>query len=56
MHADTADALIKSAVEFAAGDSIAFAFQGGEPLLAGLDYFRHFVKRFNEFNINSSQV
>ena len=26
-----------------AGDSITFAFQGGEPTLAGLDYFRHFT-------------
>lgn len=26
------------------GDSIAFAFQGGEPTLAGLDWFRDFVR------------
>lgn len=26
-----------------AGDSVTFAFQGGEPTIAGLDYFRHFT-------------
>lgn len=27
----------------ASGDHITFAFQGGEPTIAGLDYFRHFT-------------
>ena len=35
MSAETSDRLIKSALSFAKGDSVAFAFQGGEPLLAG---------------------
>lgn len=29
------------------GGSVTFAFQGGEPTLAGLDFFRHFVKYAN---------
>ena len=56
MQFDTAEALIKSAVEFANGDSIAFAFQGGEPLIAGLDYFRKFVELFNKINIYNSRA
>ena len=40
MSAETSDRLIKSALDFARGDSVAFAFQGGEPLLAGFDYFK----------------
>ena len=35
-------ALIEKAVK-AAGDSVTFLFQGGEPTLAGLDFFRDFV-------------
>ncbi len=56
MSEDTADSLIKSAVDFAAGESIAFAFQGGEPLLAGIDYFKNFVVRLNELNVHKSQA
>ena len=26
------------------GDEVTFAFQGGEPTLAGLMYYRHFVE------------
>lgn len=30
--------------DLAPGDQVSFAFQGGEPTLAGLDYFREFVE------------
>ena len=48
---DTADTLIGEA--YAAldpGGMVTFAFQGGEPTLAGLDYFRHFVSKVREVN------
>ena len=45
MSAETSDRLIKSALDFARGDSVAFAFRGGEPLLAGFDYFKDFAER-----------
>lgn len=51
MSAGTADALIREA--FAAldpGGQVTFAFQGGEPTLAGLSYFRHFVEKVREVN------
>ncbi len=32
------------------GDSINFAFQGGEPMLAGLEFFREFVNRVGTWN------
>ena len=51
MTLDTADTLIEEA--FSAldkGESVTFAFQGGEPTLAGLDYFRHFVSKVREVN------
>ena len=35
------DAVLKKAyLEFANGESVSFAFQGGEPTLAGLDFYR----------------
>ena len=53
MNEETTDALLRRAFEFASG-SAAFAFQGGEPTLAGADYYRHFLsaaERFNEKRI-----
>ena len=45
MTNDTADNLIEKSLHFANGESVAFAFQGGEPLMAGLPYFQHFVEK-----------
>lgn len=56
MTEQTAHRLIDQAVAFAAGESIAFAFQGGEPLIAGLDYFREFVRYLREKNTQGSPV
>ncbi len=56
MEQGTSENLIKKALEFANGESVAFAFQGGEPLLAGIDYFKHFVAFANENNKLHSQI
>ena len=56
MSAETSDRLIKSALSFAKGDSVAFAFQGGEPLLAGIDYFRDFAERVKKYNLCGSRI
>lgn len=56
MESPTSERLIKSALEFAGGDSVAFAFQGGEPLLAGLDYFKHFTDTVREYNKKGSRI
>lgn len=42
MELHTADTLIGRALEEAR--DVTFIFQGGEPMLAGLDFFRHFVE------------
>ena len=47
MKHDVADVLIENAVN-AADKSISFAFQGGEPSLAGLDYFCYFIDCVNK--------
>ena len=36
-------ALVRGLAE--SGDRVSFAFQGGEPTLAGLDYFEYFVSQ-----------
>lgn len=43
MKRDTAAALIATTLDFASGGTVTYLFQGGEPLLAGLDFFRQFV-------------
>lgn len=46
MSRSCADMLIQEAFSrVKKGGSISFAFQGGEPTLAGLDYFRHFMAK-----------
>ncbi|MBE6812549.1 MAG: SPASM domain-containing protein [Ruminococcaceae bacterium] len=56
MEKETAEILIQKALDYAAGESIAFAFQGGEPTLAGLDYFRFFTDCVNRLNTRKSKV
>jgi len=49
MSHEIADLLIiNSLCVLEAGDHITFAFQGGEPSLAGLDFFLHFTKKVKE--------
>ncbi len=53
MSEKTADNVIKSAFEFAKGSKVLFTFQGGEPMLIGLDFYKRFVaavKKYNTFN------
>jgi uncharacterized protein len=49
MNADTQEALIRRAFIFARGE-ISFVFQGGEPTLAGLAYFRRFINLVRSYN------
>lgn len=56
MQPRIADKLIADALEFAGGESIYFAFQGGEPLFAGMEYFRHFVDTVNRLNVGKSAI
>lgn len=56
MSKETAQVLIKKALDFANGEPAAFAFQGGEPTLAGIDYFKFFVDTVNLMNVKGSQI
>ncbi len=56
MSEATAENLIKKALDFADGESVSFAFQGGEPTLRGLDFFRFFCKKTDELNVKKSTI
>ena len=43
MSLETAEALVSTAMEYAEG-ACSFLFQGGEPTLAGLDFYRSFLQ------------
>ena len=56
MTRETAGHVIAKALAFAQGEAVSFAFQGGEPLLAGLDFFRFFTRTLREKNTGNSPV
>ena len=43
MSDDTAKRVVDSALEFADSTDVYFTFQGGEPLLCSLDFYKNFV-------------
>lgn len=55
MGAGTARELVKKSFDYASGP-VAFAFQGGEPTLAGWEFFENFISLVNEYNKNNLPV
>jgi uncharacterized protein len=55
MTETTVDNIIKKALT-PSNKVVSFAFQGGEPTLAGLSYFQSFVKKVKENNIYNSTI
>ncbi len=56
MDSDTQENLVKKSLAFADGDSIYYAFQGGEPTLAGIEYFENFVTLVKKYNVKKSTI
>lgn len=57
MSMETASRLIRSALdEVDPRGVITFAFQGGEPTLAGLDFFRSFCAAVDRLNLQRTQI
>lgn len=52
MSRETLKAVVEKTYAFAEG-SCTFAFQGGEPTLAGLDFFQYFIELQQRFNTSS---
>lgn len=55
MSAETLEAVI-SKVLAAAGGSCTIAWQGGEPTLCGLDFFRKSIEFQNKYNVNQVKI
>lgn len=48
--------MIRKALDFCDGGSIYFAFQGGEPLFAGKEYFANFVATVKKYNTRGCKI
>ena len=55
MNRQTCDALVRKALNYA-DDYCSFGFQGGEPTLAGLDFYKNIVKLQHEYNHNNVKI
>lgn len=55
MSPETTEAMVKN-IFAAAPSAVSFAFQGGEPTLAGAGYFRHFHKMVETYNTSHVPV
>lgn len=55
MSAETAENVVRRAFETGEREYI-FAFQGGEPMLAGLAFYEAFVRRVGEYNKKRAKV
>lgn len=56
MTLHTLEDILKKAFEFADGSMVMISFQGGEPLLAGKDFFRGFAAMLPRLNLKRSAV
>ena len=56
MKEETMAALIKKTLAYVGGGTITYAFQGGEPLVAGEAFFRSFSEMVNTHNTQHSPV
>ena len=56
MTLDTLENILQKAFDFADGSMVVVNFQGGEPLLAGKDFYREFAKMLPRLNTKRSAV
>lgn len=55
MSEETLELLIKKALEYATGQC-SFGFQGGEPTLRGLDFYRRVVELQKKYNVHHTRI
>lgn len=56
MSRETTEQTVRKALEYAAGGDVYFVFQGGEPLLAGLEYFETFTECIARYNTDNCKI
>jgi uncharacterized protein len=55
MSLETIEVIIKKVLKFASGYAT-FSFQGGEPTLCGIDFFKSVIELQNKLNINNVRI
>ena len=55
MTEETAERVIESALDYC-NDRIFFTFQGGEPLLRGIEFFYRFTATAKKLNTNGTKI
>jgi uncharacterized protein len=55
MSMETIEVIIRKVLQFASGYAT-FSFQGGEPTLCGIDFFKSVIKIQNKLNINNVRI
>lgn len=56
MSMETADNSIKKSLEYVGSGTCTFGFQGGEPTLRGLDFYKSFINIVNRYNTGSAKI
>lgn len=56
MTMETVDVLLEKTLNVEDGSEITYAFQGGEPTLAGINYFNYFVKKVNDLKKDRQRI
>ena len=56
MSLETAENIIKSAVDYTKGTEIILTFQGGEPMLSKLEFYKSFVELVKKHNTYNSRI
>ncbi len=56
MTYETVDILVNKTLDVEDGSDITFAFQGGEPTLAGIDYFYYFIDKVNQIKKDNQNI
>jgi len=56
MKEETAEEVIKKAFDFTRGNRVYLSFQGGEPMLRGIDFFKSVSEYIGKYNIYGSEV
>jgi uncharacterized protein len=55
MSLETIEAIIRKVLQFASGQAT-FSFQGGEPTLRGIDFYKSVIKLQTQFNIHNVKI
>ncbi len=56
MDGETTEQLVKKTLTLAEGGPVTYCFQGGEPLIAGIGYYRRFFALVEQYNQKKSHV